>query len=214
MISAIQHIDSAIQSLYKLSHGFSAVDFLIPVKPHQILKAAYHPDHNGALYLFSPDNAPEDLEVGIYLSPAVQKTLKTYAAWKKQQWKAKQFSAFCVASEEVSHFNYFLHHETQGKKVRVLDLEIQGDIDRFLVVFFANCEPQKNNSELFGSLYKKLFVDFELSKDLSSEEKELYLKANHDAKAFISRLKEHLIFGNLNELSKKLIRAKFKKMHP
>lgn len=209
MKKIIKLIDRAIKKLYGLDFSFTADHYLINSMPEKIHKSFYHSQHQGALYLYSENNLTDECDIGIYLSSRVKLHLKSFLHWKKNNWSHSQLSAFCVATEEVSHFNYFLNASLQDKKVTQLDLEIQGDIDKFLVTYFANCYQRKDNSSIFTDLYEKLFVNFKLSNQLDEKRKLRYLKANSEASKFITNLKPEIIFGSLKENALKILRKHY-----
>jgi hypothetical protein len=205
----IKHIDSAIKKLYGLDFSYTADLYLINSRPEKIQKTFANPELQGALYLYSENNDLDDCDIGIYLSSRVKLHLKSFLHWKKNNWSHAQLSAFCIATEEVSHFNYFLNASLQNKKVSQLDLETQGDIDKFLVTYFSNCNARQNNKELFEDLFEKLFQNFKLSEDLDDKKKLRYLKANSEASQFIMSIKPRIILGSLEESCLKIIRKHY-----
>src|SRR5687767_8386015 len=127
MKSIIRKIDRAIKRLYNLDSRLSAEDFLV-VKPQ--------PGFQGALLVHSEQ--PNQISVGIYLNESVRRSLRVFPKGRSAFWSKETLSAFTVATEEVSHFHYLLHHVTAGRPVSQLEMELQGDIDKFLVAYFAN----------------------------------------------------------------------------
>src|SRR5205823_14442801 len=94
---------------------------------------------------------------------------------------------FSVAAEEVSHFQYLLFHATSGRSVSQFELELQGEIDKFLLTFFAVSSGGKFDEQLFGTLFEQFFYHFHLAESLTQEQRVRYMEANHVAKRFIRR---------------------------
>lgn len=84
--------------------------------------------------------------------------------------------AFCAALEGVSHFVYFTF-AGDARPVSRLELELQAEIDKFLVmrsVVGADAEE----------MLEALFARFELRDGLDASEQERYLVANRAAKRY------------------------------
>jgi hypothetical protein len=64
--------------------------------------------------------------------------LASFQNWQGTAWSHDQIAAFTLVAEEVSHFHYLLHHAHQGRQVSQFELELQGDVDKLLLTYFAN----------------------------------------------------------------------------
>ena len=95
--------------------------------------------------------------------------------------------AFTVAAEEISHFHYLLYHASRTRQVSQLELELQGDIDKFLLTYFANFWKMESSEEIFDALFELLFYRFRLAENLGPEERSRYLEANNLARRFIRK---------------------------
>lgn len=173
-------MDRALKRLYRLDSLLCAEDFLM-TRPSSGATIA-NGNLKGALYVKSSEN---DVSLGIYLSAPVRRKLTVFPKGLASEWPHDILEAYTVALEEVSHFHCLLHHTTEGRQVSPLDLELQGEIDKFLVTFFTN-NDQKNAAN-FERLYVRLFQEFSLSSDLSALQRERYLEANRLAMRFIRR---------------------------
>jgi hypothetical protein len=169
-VKAVTLIDRALKELYQLNSPFQAEHFLVT-------KPLAHKAGSGALYIAEPTGDDDTLGLGIYLDEAIQKELQSFPTWE-DHWSPVQTSAFGVAAEEVSHFNYIVHHAPKGRSVSHLELELQGEIDKFLLVFFASPQPLEE-------LFEKCFEKFQWHPGLSEEERARYEQANILAKAFL-----------------------------
>src|SRR5947208_16640223 len=75
--------------------------------------------------------AGSELHVALFLDDEVLAQLARSAA---DPWTEKRLAGFCAAAEGVSHFLYVAHRARQGGQVSQLELEAQGEIDKYLAV--------------------------------------------------------------------------------
>lgn len=188
MRNAIIHIDRAIKDLHNLDLELNAEDFIVEVALSK--QKVANADLQGTLYIF-PEG--DDLELGIFLSEKVRRTLAHYEKWRTTTWNGSQLQAFTVAVEEISHFHYLIHHAHQNRPVSQLALELQGEVDKFLVTYFARLPYVDDREVWFESLYEKLFENFTLASGLSVEQKVRYLEANTLARRFIKQCQSWLL---------------------
>ena len=141
---------------------------------------------SGALLIYCPSNKNE-MELGIALSPTVQAELNSLDPKPFSMWTHNEINAFSVVSEEISHFKYLVFHSTQQRGVSQLELEFQGEIDKFLLLYiFSKLD--------FNSVFSTLFEHFSISDSLTNEEKDRYQMANQLSKEFL--LKNRDCFAN------------------
>ncbi len=168
----IESIQKRIQDIYRLP--------IFP-KVHQYLlsPAQFHSFSNGldrpqVIYL----DEEADASIGVYLGKKVFKSITR----NKHVFSIQDF---CVVAEEVSHFVYLLWSKCNSKKINLLDLEIQAEIDKFLLA-----------DEIFQNdkmMIDKLFTHFSMRKGLSKEEVERYLTANRLGKKLAMEWKKKKI---------------------
>ncbi len=178
MKTAVTIIDEAIKRLYNLSSVLKAEDFLLqgnlPVPPPA-----------GSALLIVPSQPGGDIDVGIYLEPQVQEHLQSLSQWP-QTWDHGLLAAFGVAAEEISHFRYLAHFAPQGRGVSQLELELQGEIDRFILTYFSVGVFEPGGTH-FERLFQLHFDSFRWAEHLRQAEKDRYSEANRLAKAFLSK---------------------------
>ena len=199
MKSTIRKIDRALKQLYNIEHSFSAEKFLIrnPLMPTA-----------GQGALFIQGKSSESLSVGIFLDSDVTQTLAKFPKGEVAAWSLEQLGAFAVASEEVSHFNYFLHHHSQGRAVSQLELEVQGEIDKFLLTFFTNYvnEEVADLTRKFEALIDQFFQHYRLEENLTKEQKQRYKDATKLAQRFLTKYRNHFSDPTKAETVLKLLR--------
>ncbi len=177
----ISQIDLALKSLYNLDSPLSAQDFLLARSPAPA-NVNLPP---GMLFIEPPTERDESLGLGIYFRPEIGRTLD--ALPESSHWNGQQLAAFGVAVEEVSHFHYVAHFAPKGRGVSQLELEFQGEIDKFLLTFFARIPADGDDAIAFEALMEKFFEGFTWFEKLTTDEKARYEEANRLARAFLVR---------------------------
>jgi hypothetical protein len=195
MKAIVRKIDRALKRIYNLENNYWAERFLIRGPLNTI--AARHAGLQGAIFVqnnSSESQKPEDISLGIYFSEPVCKELSDIRRWRVGSWSTSQLSAFAVASEEVSHFNYLIHNAVAGRAVSQLELELQGEIDKFLLAFFALSQEdgERKRRELFQAVFDQLFERFHWAEHLTEEQRERYAEANQCAQHFLLKCREEL----------------------
>ena len=189
---AVRNIETALKKLYNIECHRHAEDFLIP-EPLPEAKAMGDRYYRGALLIQKTDDTSADnhFAVGIYFNEPVRRELGAFPKWFLRTWSKSQLEAFMVATEEVSHFHCLLFHAGLGRAVSQLELEIQGEIDKFLMVYFARIFEQQDAVMEMDRLFDQLFLNFRLADGLSDEQQERYFHANTYAKRFITKTRRY-----------------------
>ncbi len=79
-------------------------------------------------------------------------------------------------TEEVSHFLYLLFCARSSRTVTELELELQGEVDKYLTAaFFLSLQ---NEGAVSTRLRRLLFREYHLAEGLSDEQAERYRKAS------------------------------------
>lgn len=97
-------------------------------------------------------------------------------------WNHQQVQSFSVATEEISHFRYFVFHTDQKREVSQLELEFQGEVDKFLLLYLLSQEYEKS--------FQTLFEHFSFSSNLTKEQTERYVEAHQLAKEYIQKRRD------------------------
>ena len=140
-----------LEALYAIEAQPSVVDFLVP--PH--LAHRYPGDGSRTLVA----QAGEDVSVGVLLAPDIEERLS--ARDPRVQLDESNLGAFCTATEEVSHFLYVLFCARFERSVTQLELELQGEVDKYLCAVFLL--SLQNEGAVSASLRERLFRHFRLA---------------------------------------------------
>lgn len=193
---AVKQIDRAIKHLYNLNSLHCAEEFLIQSVPNLVPPKAASKDLKGALYISpSPPNhklEEPSVDLGIYLSEDIRELLKNFTRWSSP-WTHQQVQAFSIAGEEISHFHYFVFNLSRERPISEFEIELQGEIDKFLLLFFSEFHSQLPKKEKFEKLFEQLFFNFSLVSSLAPTEKQRYLDATIYARRFVQNIRKDLV---------------------
>lgn len=126
----------------------------------------------------------EGLQVGLYVAPSILHTIE--AVDPRTTLHRGNIDAACAAIEGVSHLLCFLWKTTRDIPCSLLELELQAEIDKYLLCA-AWLRRQGESATL---LLARLFQDYRLLGDLTPEAAWRYRRASYLAEQFCAVL-EH-----------------------
>jgi len=159
-------VQRRIESLYALEPADPVTDFLIAQED-----AAAYPGA-GSRTLLTQDG--DDVSLGVVLDEAVGRELER--ADPRVRLDGANLDPFCTLAEEVSHFVYLLFCARKSRSVTQLELELQGEVDKYLTTAFLL--SQQNEGAVSTRLRALLFRHYRLSAGLSTEQEERYRAAS------------------------------------
>ena len=139
----------------------------------------------------------EGLEIGLYYSPALRTCLEARSL-RDTAWLALGLDAYCRLAEGVSHFLYLARSAALGRRLTMLELEVQAEVDKFASLVLHRwpwLEPAAAHE-----LHARLFRDVSYRSGLSLEERARYVEANRIAALFTARLLAHVMARRLDRL--------------
>ncbi|NKB36590.1 MAG: hypothetical protein GKR93_05375 [Gammaproteobacteria bacterium] len=93
---------------------------------------------------------------------------------------------FCLALEGVSHFLYLLWNASHQRSVTMLEMELQADIDKFVMLVF--CFEKQNKRVRPGQIRRILFESAAYHEQLNGLERQRYRDANNFAEKYCWKL--------------------------
>lgn len=165
----IQILQKKIEELYRLAGCPEAKKYIL--SPKQFKKLSDATDEPQVLYM----DEGSDATLGIYLGSDI------FHRIKKNQ-KIFSFKDFCVMAEEISHFIYIVWSKSNDKKINLLDLELQAEVDKYVLA--TNFFKSK------GEVFEKIFESFRMRKNLRKDEEERYYTAHRLGKKLASNLQK------------------------
>jgi hypothetical protein len=156
-----------LEGFYGLAGQAPVTDFLIPADAAESYPGA------GSRVLVTEDG--EGLSVGVVLEPGVLDRLERDDP--RVRLGDDNLDAFCTATEEVSHFLYLLSRAASGRAVTELELELQGEVDKYLnAVFMLSLQ---NEGAVSVRLRELLFQRYRLDERTTPERAARYRTASH-----------------------------------
>jgi len=174
-------VQRRLESFYAVDAQAPITDFLIDDE-----EAAGLPG-GGSRTLLHQDG--QDVSLGVFLEPDVRASLGR--ADPRARLDDSNLHPFCVLTEEVSHFVYLLFCAQSARSVTQLELELQGEVDKYLTVGFLL--SQQNEGAVSARLREMLFRHYRLSDRLSGEEAERYRAASDLAYRYCGYLEEQFL---------------------
>jgi len=170
-----------LETLYALEAEAPVVDFLIPQDQ------AHHYPGGGSRTLVAESGS--DVEVGVVLEPEVARDLSRCDP--RVLLDQSNLQAFCAATEEVSHFVYVLFCARWARSVTRLELELQGEVDKYLCAAFLLA--LQNEGAVSHHLFELLFRHYDLAPELSAEEALRYRSASRLAERYCGWLQQRFL---------------------
>ncbi len=165
----IKQIQRQIQAIYGIRVDEDAGDYLInrdeliallPVNQQTVIPKE--------LFLVNPQPQNDTLEIALFFDESLTANLATHDPLQKLS--RDNISDFCTLIEGVSHFVYYLHKASLEHDISQLELELQAEIDKFILLSFCVNGDQKNHEEILDML----FEDYRLHHNLTPQQQERY----------------------------------------
>jgi hypothetical protein len=189
-----------LQQLLQSVHGVQAApvgQFLVGREVRA--KLAPHSSPQEALLVLE---SGEELHVALFLDDSVLSHLSRRA---QDPWTHARLQAFCAAAEGVSHFLYLSHRAQQGGCVSQLELEAQGELDKYLSVLLQLWAVGRRQAS--PELRRQLFERSALRPGLQPAERDRYRLASSLAAACAKALEARFVLaGRLEALLREVRR--------
>lgn len=170
-MSAIEsELQKTIETIYRIDRTACVADFRIGEEVLSCFAESASVDHNREALLVREHG--EIVDLALFISDEVMLRARAFA----EQGEG-HLDEFCVATEGVSHFVYVTFCGDQDRGVSQIELELQAEIDKYLVLKLAY--PQ-----LSEELVPRLYDRFRLSERLTHRERERYTVANRAGRRY------------------------------
>lgn len=127
-----------------------------------------------------------DLEVGLFLSNDLIDRLSPYEAAPTEAVLEGELPGYCQMAEGVSHFVYLTHTAALDRRVSLLELEAQAEVDKFALCVLSRWGGGARDFAV--ELFSRLFDRVGFLPGLPAPEAWRYGEANRLARAFCRRL--------------------------
>jgi len=192
LVKTLQH---QFETIYHVTQELSIEDFLISQDTLAHLKEKQLPlqstPHQKGLMVLVPEG--DELHVALYIHDQVIHNLRIYNPLLGLH--EKNIHDFCVMVEEVSHFLYTTWKAGQDMQMTRLEIELQGEVDKFVLCTFYGSNSQLTTGRL--PLKELLFETFRFEEDLPQELIQRYTIASKLARNYCHFLENQFIKKNL-----------------
>ncbi|HSB60255.1 MAG TPA: hypothetical protein VLI67_00955, partial [Vicinamibacteria bacterium] len=174
-------VQRRLEALYALDPEAPVTDFLMADD-----EAAHLPG-GGSRTLVSQEG--DLVSLAVVLEKAVGEHLTR--ADPRVHLDASNLGPFSTLTEEVSHFLYLLFRARRDRPVTQLELELQGEVDKYLTAaFFLSLQ---NEGAVSARLRHLLFRRYQLAEGLSPERAERYHAASRLADRYCGFLERRFL---------------------
>ncbi|MDZ4695899.1 MAG: hypothetical protein SGI86_12190 [Deltaproteobacteria bacterium] len=184
-ISILQRLQRGIETLYRLDGYPDVVDFVVGESERDnILAASEERRPREQLFVTHCDG---EIGLGLFLAPELLNNLAKHDP--TTQLDKRNFADFCLAIEGVSHFVYVSHCAAEDRSVSALELELQAEVDKFVVCLLSCEDPERDARQVHTQIFDSVHFDEQLSPD----EYERYRTANRTASRFTRTLERRFV---------------------
>lgn len=180
----LKEIQKHLQKLYQLHIPYNIEKYILKKRKGGSIEIGDR-CHREVFLIHQKEN---QLEIGLYIEANILTLLKKQNPF--QQLTQANLDSFFVAIEGVSHFIYFLSRAQNNQELTQLEMELQAEIDKYLLATFV-FEYQHKNQPHF--LLQYLFENYGLPEDLNVEERLRYQEANRFALKFCAQLETNYL---------------------
>ncbi len=183
----LSQLQEHLTNIYRVDPGYDVNDFLItdPLIAEILGNGSLVPETEESVLLREDDDG---LALSVFLDSAMLSRLKD--ANPLQELQVDQLKDLWTVLEGISHFNYIAWRARKNRRVSLLELEMQGEVDKFVSTFLMALDQE--DCELAVKLHGWLFDNVRFNPALSRDQHERYTTANNYAARFCHGLRERL----------------------
>ena len=184
----LARLQQQLSDIYQVDGGYDVRDFLItdPTLARQLGRDAVLTNTEETL-LLAEDG--EELALSLFLDEALLERLET--ADPLGQLRHEQLDDLWKVVEGISHFSCVVWKASKGRRVSLLELELQGEIDKFVCSILLAIG--QSDIDVANRMHGWLFDDVSFHAELDAEQLARYQAANDYAARFCRGLKDQLI---------------------
>lgn len=189
MLDALQ---AQLETLYGIRCAYRAKDFLVDAEAARELGGT---GRSREELLVASDG--ESVDLALYLEPAMLERLSRLEH-QPETMLDTELAGFCEVTEGVSHFLYVAQTASLERRVSMLELEAQAEVDKFALCTLLRWG--QHAAGWAGRLMETLFDRVRYAEQLDAPERWRYGEANRLAKRYCQRLLPAIRAGRLDGL--------------
>ena len=181
----LRRLQQLLGGIYDVDVSYDVYDFLVTDRRALPACARTAPSDEQLIVATQPG---DEVGLSLYLDPGVLERLQ--GADPLRALHQGNVGDCWTALEGVSHFLYFVWNAGHDKSVSLLELELQAEIDKYVVSCFLLREqcPERFPLELMRVLFERTRID----RELAAGREHIYRSASHYAERFCRRLEGSL----------------------
>lgn len=184
----LAELQQQLSDIYQVDREHDVCDYLITdPRLANVLSQDAMLSNTDETLLVSQDR--DGLALSLFLDAGMLERLET--ANPLDCLRAELLDDFWKVLEGISHFNCVAWKAAQDRTVTLLELELQGEIDKFVSAMLLAIGQSDN--ELLNGIHGWLFDNIRFHEDLDDEQIDRYRAANDYAARFCHRLREQLV---------------------
>lgn len=184
----LRELQRLIAGLYDAPAEHDVYDFLITDAAHAAaLQGSSTAPPTDEQLLVAED--AEGIEVSLYLDRAVIERLDLRCPLRLLS--EDNLADYCTALEGVSHFHYLTWSAGRERRVSLLELELQAEVDKYASALRLMLEQR--DGRFPSELFEHLFDRAQFAPHLSASELSRYEEAHRFAARFCLRLEERFL---------------------
>ena len=186
----LSELQSQLNETYRVGGAHDVRDFLITDRSLAQLfgQDALLSNSEETLFIAQDDDG---IAMSLYLDAEMLERLESSDPLTCLQ--ADAFADFCNVLEGISHFNCMAFKAASDREVSLLELELQGEVDKF--VSSLQLALKQSDHELLGYLYGWLFDNVRFHDELRGEALDRYRAANDFASRFCYALQQQFLLN-------------------
>lgn len=175
----LSELQDHLKSIYRVDPGYRVDDFLItdPLVAEFLGKGSLIANTEESVLLQEDD---EGLSLSVYLDSGLLSRLKMSNPMRELQ--ISHLNDLWVVLEGISHFNYIAWNARKDRRVSLLELEMQAEVDKFVSTLFLALH--QDDCDMAGQLHGWLFGKVKFNPNLNNDQRERYSMANNYAARF------------------------------
>ena len=173
----LNRLQQHLETIYEVRSDYQVADFVIndPGLARDLDVSETARELPEKLLIHKQDE--EAVDIALYLDPDLLQRLETNDP--TQLLHGQNLHDFWVALEGISHFLYFTWNAGYERRVSLLEMELQGEVDKYIMAAFLFHRQQQG--AVPARLHQHLFQNVTYDARLNAAELQRYRSANYFA---------------------------------
>ena len=175
----LSRLQGHLASIYQAHPGYDVFDFLItdPLIAAHLGKGSLLSNTQETVLVQEEEG---ELALSVFLDDEILCRLKD--ADPLRNLCVTDLNDLWTVLEGVSHFNYIVWSAQKNRKISLLELEMQAEVDKFISTLIMALHQE--DTELADKMHGWLFDEIHFNADLNHDQRERYTTANNYAARF------------------------------